>query len=76
LFVEQWYDLSDFIGVGPGKQIAVGTGEFEDIKCGYTKKPIKLPRFLFVKIVIICHLIFSTGIIIIKDSYYGTTYPA
>lgn len=36
---------SDFAGVGPGKQIAIGTGEFEDIKCGYhltqEKKPYK-----------------------------------
>ncbi|XP_004503452.1 NADPH:adrenodoxin oxidoreductase, mitochondrial [Cicer arietinum] len=27
-------------GVGPGKQIAVGTGEFEDIKCGMVLKSI------------------------------------
>lgn len=23
-----------FVAVGPGKQVAVGTGEFEDIDCG------------------------------------------
>lgn len=27
-------------GVGPGKQIAVGTGEFEDLKCGMVLKSI------------------------------------
>lgn len=24
----------EFVGVGPGRQIAVGTGQFEDIDCG------------------------------------------
>jgi len=37
----------DFIGVGPGKQIAVGTGEFEDIKCGYTQETILNYKDLF-----------------------------
>jgi len=39
----------DFIGVGPGNQIAVGTGEFEDIKCGYTQETILNKVFFFCK---------------------------
>lgn len=44
VFFLQWYSFLitqiNFIGAGPGKQIAVGTGEFEDIKCGYTQETI------------------------------------
>ncbi|KAJ0030697.1 hypothetical protein Pint_13221 [Pistacia integerrima] len=29
-----------FVGVGPGKQVAVGTGEFEDIDCRMVLKSI------------------------------------
>ncbi|KAK7251555.1 hypothetical protein RIF29_34851 [Crotalaria pallida] len=34
------FEKTDLKGVGPGIQIAIGTGEFEDIKCGMVLKSI------------------------------------